>query len=60
MYDLIRVLSHALEGAKTYSIYAEDARKAGANDLAEFFDDVHQQEHQQVDRAKALLAKYAR
>lgn len=52
-YDLISVIYHALQGAQTYQIYANDAD----GDIASFFRDVQQQNEQIANRAKSLLAK---
>ncbi|MCC7023388.1 MAG: hypothetical protein IT338_11200 [Thermomicrobiales bacterium] len=52
-YDLISVIYHALQGAQTYQIYANDAD----GDVASFFRDVQQQNEQIANRAKSLLAK---
>lgn len=52
-YNLISVIYHALQGAQTYQIYANDAD----GDVASFFRDVQQQNEQIANRAKSLLAK---
>ena len=54
-YNLISVLYHALQGAETYAQYASDA--GSDQDLANFFQEVQQQEQQRADRAKQLLAQ---
>jgi rubrerythrin len=56
-YDVISILYHALQGAETYTKYAQDAERAGDRELAQFFREVQQQETQCADRAKQLLAR---
>jgi rubrerythrin len=55
-YDLVSVLYHSLQGAETYEIFVADAEEAGDQELAQFFNDVMEEERRRADRAKALLA----
>jgi hypothetical protein len=55
-YGLVSVLYHALQGAETYAVYVEDARKAGDRELAEFFEECQDEESDRAERAKELLA----
>lgn len=43
-YDLISVLYHTMQEAETLQTYIDDARSAGDNDLAGFFEEVQQQD----------------
>lgn len=56
-YDLISALYHTLEGAATYETYANDAQEAGDRELVEFFQNIKEQNTQNAQRAKELLAK---
>jgi hypothetical protein len=56
-YDLILVLQQALEDAKRYACFAEDARGAGDVELAEFFDELGGSDREIAERAKALLLR---
>lgn len=56
-YDLISVLYHTMQEAETLQTYIDDARSAGDNDLAGFFEEVQQQDRQRTERAKQLLAR---
>ena len=54
-FDLVSTLYHSLKGAKTYACYAEDARTAGDQELASFFELCQQQSLSTVEQAKQLL-----
>jgi|SoiMethySBSTD1v2_1073268.scaffolds.fasta_scaffold04581_16 hypothetical protein len=56
VYGLISVLYHALQGAETYARYCEDARRAGDDELLEFFEECQDDEVDRAERAKELLA----
>src|SRR5438874_13271891 len=58
-FDLVSTLYHSLKGAKTYACYAQDARAAGDEELAKFFDQCQQQSLGKVEKAKQLLATRA-
>jgi hypothetical protein len=56
-YDLVSVLYHTMQEASSLQTYIEDARSAGDNDLAGFFEEVQQQDRQRTERAKQLLGR---
>jgi rubrerythrin len=56
-YDLVSVLYHTMQEASTLQTYIEDARSAGDNDLASFFEEVQEQDRQRTERAKELLGR---
>lgn len=58
-YDLVSVLYHALESAKTYATYVQDANSCGDHELAQFFEQCQQHERDHAERAKQLLATRA-
>ncbi|ACB52877.1 hypothetical protein cce_3529 [Crocosphaera subtropica ATCC 51142] len=55
IYDLVSVVYHALEGAVTYDQYIEDAKSAGDNELASFFEELKDNNCQMANKAKSLL-----
>jgi hypothetical protein len=57
-YNLISVIYHALQGAETYGVYANDAEQDGNAQLAAFFREVQQDSLDRADRAKALLKRH--
>jgi hypothetical protein len=57
VYGVVSVLYHALQGSQTYGQYVEDARNAGDEELAEFFESCRSEENQRAIRAKSLLAE---
>ena len=54
-YDLISVVYHTLEGAVTYEKYVEDAKAAGDNELASFFEELKANSCEMAEKAKQLL-----
>ncbi len=56
-YNLISIAYHALQGAETYDQYIQDAQQAGDQELAQFLQQVKQENAQRANRAKELLAK---
>lgn len=54
-FDVISVLYHALQGSGTASKYAEDARGAGDEQLAAFFQKAHDQYRDLAEEAKGML-----
>jgi len=56
-YDLISILYHALEGAQTAALYAEDAGRAGDQELSQFFVQVQQNQVACSEKAKQLLGR---
>lgn len=57
LYGVVSVLYHALQGNETYTKYCNDARKAGDDELVEFFESCRTEEHGRAQRAKMLLAE---
>ena len=57
VYNLVSILYHSLEGAEVYAMYVEDAEQSGDNELAQFFQEVQQEEKRRADRAKKLLGQ---
>jgi rubrerythrin len=55
-YDLILVLQQALEDCTRYQAFREDSRRAGDDELADFFDELATSDHEIAERAKRLLA----
>ncbi len=58
-HDLVSVLYHALEGAQTYSKYIQDAQQAGNQELAQFFQQIQQEDNARAQKAMQLLSKMA-
>jgi len=56
VYGVVSVLYHALQGAETYSKYIDDARRAGDDELIEFFEECREEETDRALRAKRILA----
>jgi hypothetical protein len=50
------VLYHALQGGETSQLYIDDARKAGDDELAAFFEQVQTEDRNRAERGKQLLA----
>ena len=57
-YNLISVSYHALQGAETTGIYANDAEQDGNRELADFFRAVQGDYLKRADEAKQLLKKH--
>jgi hypothetical protein len=56
-YDLVSIIYHALQGAETYDQFIEDAQQSGDHDLAQFFNEVKEENTRRANRAKELLAE---
>jgi hypothetical protein len=56
IYDLVSVLYHALQGAETAATYIADAEAHGDEELASFFQEIHDAEKERADKAGELLA----
>jgi rubrerythrin len=54
-YNLVSILYHALHGGENYAVYARDAKEAGDDELAGFFNQLVQEERNRADRTKQLL-----
>jgi hypothetical protein len=57
LYGVVSILYHALQGAQTYTQYSDDARKAGDEELVEFFETCRDEETARAQMAKTLLAE---
>ena len=55
-YDLISVLYHALQGGETSQMNIDDARKAGDEELAAYFEQVQTEDRNRAQRGQQLLA----
>ena len=56
-YNLVSVLYHALQGAETCAKYEQDARTEGSPEVAEFMNEVQEQNQKIAQKAKELLLK---
>lgn len=54
-YNLISVLYHALQGVETCHRYCQDAQREGSPEVAQFMEQLQQQQQQIAQRAKELL-----
>lgn len=59
VYGLASVLYHALQGVTAARKYADDARRAGEDDLVEFFEECHREGTARAKEAKSLLLTYS-
>jgi rubrerythrin len=57
VYNLITVLNRAAEGGHGYAQYIDDAEKEGDTELAQFFQEVQQQDAERAQKAKSLLGQ---
>ena len=56
-YDLISVIYHSLQSASVCNMYIQDANSSGDNELTKFFQQVKEQNCQQAEQAKKLMAQ---
>ena len=56
-YDLVSVLYHTLQAEQTLASYIEDARQGGNQELAQFLQEIKQQQDRWAEQAKQLLAR---
>jgi hypothetical protein len=54
-YDLISVQYHALKAGHDYGQYVRDARNAGREDIASFFEQVMSEDSDRAHKCHALL-----
>ncbi|HEX3850607.1 MAG TPA: hypothetical protein VHW01_06545, partial [Polyangiaceae bacterium] len=59
VYGLASVLYHALQGVTAARQYKEDARRAGVEDLVEFFEECQSEAAARAKQAKSLLIAFA-
>ncbi|MEU7815595.1 acyl carrier protein [Pseudonocardia sp. NPDC049154] len=55
MYDLVSVQYHALKAGHDYGQYVRDARNAGYDDVASFFEEVMTEDSRRAARCHELL-----
>ena len=57
VYDLVSVQYHALKAGHDYGQYVRDARNAGRDDIASFFEQVMQQDSDRAHQCHKFLAE---
>ncbi|OBG86693.1 acyl carrier protein [Mycobacterium sp. NS-7484] len=57
MFDLISVQYHSLKAGHDYGQYVRDARNAGLDDVASFFEQVMSEDSQRAKYCHELLSK---
>ena len=55
-FDLISVQYHSLKAGHDYGQYVREAKNAGLDDVASFFEEVMSQDAERAHRAHKLLA----
>lgn len=56
-YNVVLVLQQALEDCYRFQCFAEDARKAGDDELVELFQELAEQDRDLAERVKKILAR---
>jgi ferritin len=56
-FDLVSVQYHALKAGHDYGQYVRDAKNAGLDDVAEFFEQVMAEDSQRAQRCHEFLGK---
>ena len=56
-FDLISLQYHSLKAGHDYGQYVRDARNAGRDDIADFFEQVMQQDSERAARCHTFLAE---
>ena len=56
-FDLISVQYHALKAGHDYGQYVRDAKNAGKDDIASFFEEVMSQDSERAKRCHGFLAE---
>jgi hypothetical protein len=56
-FDLISVQYHSLKAGHDYGQYVRDAKNAGLDDVASFFEEVMTQDSERAKRCHEFLAK---
>jgi hypothetical protein len=56
-FDLISVQYHSLKAGHDYGQYVRDAKNAGLDDVASFFEEVMNQDSERAKRCHEFLAK---
>jgi hypothetical protein len=55
MFDLVSVQYHSLKAGHDYGQYVRDARNAGHDDVASFFEEIMQEDSRRAGRCHELL-----
>jgi hypothetical protein len=55
-YDLVSVQYHSLKGGHDYGQYVRDARNAGKDDIADFFEQVMAEDSERAKKCHDFLA----
>jgi rubrerythrin len=55
VFDLVSVQYHSLKAGHDYGQYVRDARNAGLDDIASFFEDVMRQDSERAARCHEFL-----
>jgi hypothetical protein len=55
MFDLVSVQYHSLKAGHDYGQYVRDAKNAGRDDIASFFEEVMSQDSDRVQRCHRFL-----
>lgn len=56
-YDLISLQYHSLKSGHDYGQYVRDAKNAGLDDIASFFEEVMSQDSARAQRCQELLTQ---
>jgi hypothetical protein len=56
-YNVVLVLQQALEDCYRFQCFAEDARRAGDDELVELFEELAEQDRELAGRVKEILAR---
>lgn len=56
-YDLISLQYHSLKSGHDYGQYVRDAKNAGLDDIASFFEEVMSQDSARAERCHELLGQ---
>ena len=56
-FDLVSVQYHSLKAGHDYGQYVRDAKNAGLDDVASFFEEVMSQDSERAQRCHEFLAK---
>jgi rubrerythrin len=56
-YDVVLLLQQALEDCYRYQCFAEDARKAGDQELVDLFEELAESDREISERVKKILAQ---
>jgi hypothetical protein len=58
-FDLISVQYHSLKAGHDYGLYVRDAKNAGRDDIASFFEEVMKQDSERAQRCHDFLKELA-